>query len=115
MIKQLWKSEEVLDFAAAVSYAEGSIVSKTLFDKPAGSLTLFAIAEGQGIAEHKSPYDATVQVLEGVGEFQVGTNIYKVKAGEGLIMPAMVPHAVLTGSAFKMLLIMIRSKTEETA
>lgn len=115
MINQLWKPENVLSFAEAVSFAEGSIVSKTLFDKPAGSLTLFAIAEGQGIAEHKSPYDATVQVLEGAGEFQVGSNKYIVKAGEGLIMPAMVPHAVLPGKGFKMLLIMIRSKTEETA
>ena len=109
---QLWKTEEVLNFADSVTFASGSIVSKTLFDKPAGSLTLFAIAEGQGITEHKSPYDATVQVIEGEGEFQVATNIYKVKAGEGLIMPANVPHAVLPGKGFKMLLIMIRSKDE---
>lgn len=114
-MNQLWKPEKVLSFAEAVTYAEGSIVSKTLFDKPAGSLTLFAIAEGQGISEHKSPYDATVQVLDGEGSFQVGSNIYLVKAGEGLIMPAMIPHAVLPGKGLKMLLIMIRSKSEETA
>lgn len=114
-MSQLWKTENVLNFADAVKFSEGSIVSKTLFDKPAGSLTLFAIADGQGISEHKSPYDATVQVLEGEGKFQVGTNTYSVKAGEGLIMPAMIPHAVLPGNGFKMLLIMIRSKTEETA
>jgi quercetin dioxygenase-like cupin family protein len=111
-MNQLWETEQILNFATAVNYAEGSIVSKTLFDKPAGSLTLFAIAGGQGISEHKSPYDATVQVLEGEGEFQVGSNVYKVKAGEGLIMPAMIPHAVLPGAGFKMLLIMIRSKNE---
>ncbi|PKL44566.1 MAG: cupin domain-containing protein [Candidatus Riflebacteria bacterium HGW-Riflebacteria-1] len=109
---QVWKTEEVLNFADSVTFASGSIVSKTLFDKPAGSLTLFAIAEGQGIAEHKSPYDATVQVLDGEGEFQVAANVYKVKAGEGLIMPANVPHAVLPGQGFKMLLIMIRSKND---
>jgi quercetin dioxygenase-like cupin family protein len=109
---QVWKTEEVLNFADSVTFASGSIVSKTLFDKPAGSLTLFAIAEGQGIAEHKSPYDATVQVLDGEGEFQVAANVYKVKTGEGLIMPANVPHAVLPGQGFKMLLIMIRSKNE---
>lgn len=111
-MSQLWKPEQIINFATFVNYSEGSIVSKTLFDKPAGSLTLFAIAEGQGISEHKSPYDATVQVLEGEGSFQVGPNTYKVKAGEGLVMPAMIPHAVLPGSGFKMLLIMIRSKNE---
>lgn len=109
---QLWKPETVINLAGFVTFADGSIVSKTLLDKPAGSLTLFAIAAGQGITEHKSPYDATVQVLEGEGSFQVGSNIYKVKAGEGLIMPANIPHAVLPGEGFKMLLIMIRSKNE---
>lgn len=111
-MKQLWKPEIVISFADSVCFAEGSIVSKTLLDKTAGSLTLFAIAEGQGISEHKSPYDATVQVIEGEGSFQVGSNVHKVKTGEGLVMPANVPHAVLPGSAFKMLLIMIRSTNE---
>jgi quercetin dioxygenase-like cupin family protein len=67
------------------------------------------MAQGQGIAEHKSPFDATVNVIEGTARFQVGENIHEVKSGEGLIMPAHIPHAVLPGSAFKMLLIMIRS------
>ncbi len=111
-MSQLWKPETVVNFAEFVTYAEGSIVSKTLMDKPAGSLTLFAIAKGQGISEHKSPYDATVQVIEGEGSFQVAENVYKVKAGEGLVMPANIPHAVLPGEGFKMLLIMIRSKNE---
>ncbi|GAB4283667.1 MAG: cupin domain-containing protein [Candidatus Rifleibacteriota bacterium] len=109
MNNQVWKPETVLNFKDSIQYAEGSIVSKTLFDKSAGSLTLFAIAEGQGIKEHESMYDATVQIIEGEASFQVGQNIYQVKEGEGLIMPAKVPHAVLPGKAFKMLLIMIRS------
>ncbi len=111
-MNQLWKPETVINLAEFVTFADGSIVSKTLLDKPAGSLTLFAIAKGQGISEHKSPYDATVQVIEGEGSFQVGNNVYKVKAGEGLIMPANSPHAVLPGEGFKMLLIMIRSKND---
>ena len=112
MSEQVWKPEEVINFKDEVSYANGAIVSKTLFDKPAGSLTLFAIAEGQGIKEHKSPYDATVHVVDGEASFQVAEKIYELKAGDALIMPADVPHAVLPGSAFKMLLIMIRSKSE---
>ncbi|MDD3146868.1 MAG: cupin domain-containing protein [Candidatus Riflebacteria bacterium] len=109
---QMWKPETVINLAESVTFADGSIVSKTLLDKPAGSLTLFAIAKGQGISEHKSPYDATVQVIEGEGSFQVGSNVYKVSTGEGLVMPANVPHAVLPGEGFKMLLIMIRSKND---
>lgn len=112
MSEQIWKPEEVINFKDYVSYASGAIVSKTLIDKPAGSLTLFAIAEGQGIKEHKSAYDATVQIVDGEAKFQVADKQYELKSGEALTMPADIPHAVLPGSAFKMLLIMIRSKSE---
>ena len=110
MTKQLWKTNQVINFAEFVEYADGSIVSKTLFDKEAGSLTLFAFGEGQGITEHESPFDATVQVLDGKGKFIVGGEEYIIKAGEGMIMPANIPHAVKADSKFKMLLIMIRQK-----
>lgn len=55
MTEQAWKPDNVINLADSIQYAEGSIVSITLFDKTNGSLTLFAIAKGQGIAEHKSP------------------------------------------------------------
>ncbi len=108
MSNPVWSPKKVINYSEFVSYSEGSIVSKTLFDKPSGSLTLFAIAEGQGIAEHKSPFDATVNVLDGEGVFEIEGEEFVVKAGEALIMPAMVPHAVKAGKAFKFLLIMIR-------
>lgn len=108
MTEQAWKPDNVINLADSIQYAEGSIVSKTLFDKTNGSLTLFAIAKGQGIAEHKSPYDATVQVIDGTGLFNVAGKQHTVKSGEALIMPATVPHAVEAGENFKMLLIMIR-------
>lgn len=109
MANQVWGSEEVVCFKELVPYADGSIVSKTLFDKQAGSLTLFSIAEGQGIKEHKSMYDATIHVIDGEGLFNVAGKEYTVAAGQGLIMPANIEHAVMPGKAFKMLLIMVRS------
>ena len=84
-----------IPLAAAVQYADGSVVSKTLLDKKAGTLTLFAFDAGQGLSEHTAPYDATVQILDGEGELT--------------IMPANVPHDVRAEQRFKMLLIMIRS------
>lgn len=95
--------------AAMVEYAPGSVVSRTLLDKKAGTLTLFAFDAGQGLSEHTSPYDATVQVVEGEGEFTVGGTAHTLAAGSMLIMPANVPHSVRARERFKMLLIMIRS------
>lgn len=97
-----------IDLAAEIQYAANSVVSKTLLDKKTGTLTLFAFDAGQGLSEHTSPYDATVQVLEGEATLTIGGKIVKVKAGELVIMPATVPHAVQAECRFKMLLIMIR-------
>jgi quercetin dioxygenase-like cupin family protein len=96
--------------AASVAYAPGAIVSKTLLDRKAGSLTLFAFDTGQGLSEHTSPYDATVLVLEGEATLHIGGKVVRAAAGELVVMPAHVPHDVRAGQPFKMLLIMIREQ-----
>jgi quercetin dioxygenase-like cupin family protein len=97
-----------IDLAAHVEYAAGSVVSKTLLDKRTGTLTLFSFDTGQGLSEHTSPYDATVQVLDGEAELVIGGNPVRARAGQLVIMPAGVPHSVRASQRFKMLLIMIR-------
>ena len=99
---------KVIQLAGAVKYASNSIVSKTLLDKKTGTLTLFAFDAGQGLSEHVSPYDATVLVTEGEAQLVIGGKPVAAKAGELVIMPANVPHAVRAEQRFKMLLIMIR-------
>lgn len=97
-----------LELASGVDYAAGAVVSKTILDKKTGTLTLFAFDRGQGLSEHTSPYDATVQILDGTAELTVGGKPYEVKTGQLFIMPASVPHSLKAVERFKMLLIMIR-------
>jgi len=93
-----------------VNYAAGSVVSKTLIDQKVGTLTLFAFEAGQGLSEHTAPYDAVVQILDGEAELVIAGKPVKARAGELVIMPAGVPHAVRSVQRFKMLLTMIRGK-----
>jgi quercetin dioxygenase-like cupin family protein len=92
-----------------IDYAEDSIVSKTILDKPVGTITLFAFDEGQKLSEHTAPYDAVVQVIDGQGTLTIGGEQVTVGAGEIVIMPGNVPHAVTAEERFKMLLTMIRA------
>jgi len=101
---------EVLDLAGLVNYARESIVSRTLLENKAGTVTLFAFDAGQGLSEHTAPFDALVQVLDGHGRFTVGGRPSTVRTGQVLLMPANVPHAVQAGQRFKMLLTMLRAK-----
>jgi len=92
-----------------VEYANDSIVSKTVLDKTAGTVTLFAFDKGQRLSEHKASYDAAVQVIDGTGRFTIGGKDVNVSAGQIIVMPADIPHAVTAEEKFKMLLIMIRA------
>jgi quercetin dioxygenase-like cupin family protein len=94
--------------ATLVDYAEGSIVSRTLAKSKAGTITLFAFDAGQALSEHSTPFDAFVQLLDGEAELVIGGKPVAVTAGETVVMPADVPHAVHATARFKMLLTMIR-------
>ncbi|GAB4269225.1 MAG: cupin domain-containing protein [Deferrisomatales bacterium] len=100
---------EVIRLVDHVPYAEGAIVSKTLVDKKAGTVTLFAFDAGQNLSEHTAPFDAAVQVLDGEATLVVGGKTLRPGAGELVIMPAHVPHSVRAERRFKMLLTLIRS------
>ena len=92
-----------------VQYQPGAVVSRTLIDKKIGTLTLFAFDEGQGLSEHTAPFDAFVQIVDGAADITIGGEDHRVSAGEMIIMPANVPHALRAVGRFKMLLVMIRA------
>ena len=93
-----------------VDYSSGSVVSKTLVDKKAGTLTLFSFDAGQGLSEHTAPFDAVVLIIDGEAELTIGGKPVVAKAGELVIMPAGTPHSLRAVKQFKMLLTMIREK-----
>ncbi len=100
---------QVAKIAEFVNYQDGAVVSREIVRKPAGSVTLFAFDEGQGLSEHTAPFDALVQVLEGEAENMVSGKSHHLQGGEMILLPAGQPHALKAIKRFKMLLTMIRS------
>lgn len=99
--------DEVLRLTDQIEVREGEVVSKTLAQNGAVSITLFAFAEGEEISTHASKGDAFVQVLEGSGRYTVGDTEHIVSAGESIIMPAGIPHAIYALESFKWLLTVV--------
>lgn len=97
----------VLPFADQVVYQKGQIVSKTLAQNKAISLTLFAFDKGEEISSHESDGDAMVIALDGVGKVTVDGEEFTLNAGESIIMPAKKPHAVFAAEQFKMFLAVV--------
>ncbi len=101
------EQDTVLSLAGQVEAQPGQIVSRTLAQNRAVSVTLFAFAQGEEISTHDSIGDAMVTVLEGTGRFTVGGKEHFCHAGEVLVMPATVPHAVYAPEPFKMMLTVV--------
>jgi quercetin dioxygenase-like cupin family protein len=100
---------EAANLSELIAFQAGSVVSRTLVNKKTGTVTLFAFDQGQGLSEHTAPYDALVYVIEGVTEITISGNTQRLSAGDVVVMPAGEPHALHGVSAFKMLLVMIKS------
>ena len=100
----------VLALTDQVDYLPGQIVSKTLAQNNYHSLTLFAFDKGEEISSHESGGDAMVTALDGVGRITIDGNEYLLHAGETIIMPAKVPHAVFAEEQFKMFLAVLFPK-----
>ena len=92
-----------------IDYQKGSVVSRTIVDKEAGTITLFAFDEGQGLSEHTAPFDALVYNLDGEVEVTISGKAVRLKKGEMVIMPANEPHGLKATKRFKMLLTMIKA------
>ena len=100
---------EVLHIADLVAYQDGSVVSRQVTKSDSGNVTLFAFDAGQELSEHTSPYDALAHVLEGRAAIRIGGKPFDLSAGDAIIMPADVPHALRASARFKMLLTMIHT------
>lgn len=94
----------VLELAGQVEYMPGQIVSKTLAQNKQHSLTLFAFEQGEEISSHESSGDAFIHVLDGKAKITIDGTDYLLRAGEAIVMPARLPHAVYAAERFKMLL-----------
>lgn len=101
------KKSEVLKLKDEVSYQEGQIVSKTLIQNSAVSVTLFSFDKGEEISAHESKGDAFVTCIDGLGQVTIDGIDYELKEGDSIVMPAGHPHAVFGKDRFKMMLVVV--------
>jgi quercetin dioxygenase-like cupin family protein len=99
----------VMHLTEMAAYQDGAIVSRQITKAPAGNVTLFAFDAGQELSEHTAPFDALVHVLDGEAEVTIAGQVFRLRAGDALVLPAGQPHAVKAIARFKMLLTMIRA------
>lgn len=100
---------QALPLANLVEYQPGSVVSREIISQKAGTVSVFAFDEGQGLSEHTAPFDALVYVIDGETEVTISGKKNTLGKGQMIIMPANEPHALKAVKPYKMMLVMIRS------
>lgn len=106
---------ETLALATLIAPTEHGIASRVLAKTTGGTVTLFAFDAGQGLSEHTAPFDALVMVLSGALELTIGHQPLRAVPGTIVRMPANVPHAVDATEPARMLLVMLRERTDLAA
>ncbi|NOS84904.1 MAG: cupin domain-containing protein [Ignavibacteria bacterium] len=101
---------EKINLNKLLEYQQGAVVSRVLLKKKTGNITLFAFDKGEGLSEHTAPFDAFVQIIDGESEVTVSGKQYLLNGGDSIIMPAGVTHSLKAVTAFKMILVMIKSE-----
>ena len=104
-----FEKAKVFIFGESIDYSDGGIVSKTILKKQTGNISLFSFAKGEALSEHTAPFDAMITVVDGSGEVVIGGKSFILEAGQSIIMPANITHAVNAVEKFKMVLTMIKS------
>lgn len=102
-------NDALFDANTQLDYQTVAIVSRVVLKQPSGSVTAFAFDARQELSEHTSPYEALIQVLEGEAEITIGGEPHQVRAGQMIVLPGRVPHAVKAPRQFKMVLTMLRT------
>ena len=97
----------VLTMKEQVAYQPGQVVSKTLAQNDAVSVTLFAFDKGEEISTHESGGDALVLCLDGEGCITVVGVEPILPEGECILMPARPPPAEFGQERFKMLRVVV--------
>jgi quercetin dioxygenase-like cupin family protein len=96
-----------------IEYVPNAVVSKTIIKKTTGNITVSSFATGEELAEKTSPFDIYIQIIDGAAEVIIDEKTYKLKLGEGIIIPAHTSHCFNANEQFKMISTIIKSGYEE--
>lgn len=96
-----------------IEYVPNAVVSKTIIKKTTGNITVTSFDEGEELEEKILPFDCYIQIIDGTAEVVINKKKYKLRLGEGIVIPAHTSHCFNANEQFKMISTIIKSGYEE--
>ena len=96
-----------------IEYLPNAVVSKTIIKKVTGNVTASSFDAGEELDEKRSPFDTYIQIIDGVAKITVDKKKFKLKLGDGMVIPAHSTHHFNANEQFKMISTVIKSGYED--
>lgn len=96
-----------------IEYIPNAVVSKTIIKKVTGNVTASSFDAGEELDEKRSPFDTYIQIIDGVAELTIDKKKFKLKLGDGMVIPAHSNHQFNANQQFKMISTVIKSGYED--
>lgn len=107
------KKESAHIIIEIIEYMPNAVVTKTIIKRSTGNITVTSFDAGEELAEKFSPFDTYIQIIDGTAELTINKKLFKLKLGEGIIIPAHARHNFNANEQFKMISTVIKSGYED--
>jgi len=96
-----------------LEYVPHTVLSKNIIKRATGNVTISSFDKGEELAEKIFPYDNYIQIIDGAAEVIINKKNYKLKLGEGIVIPAFSKYCFNARNQFKMISTIIKSGYED--
>jgi quercetin dioxygenase-like cupin family protein len=97
------------NFADHARLPENGILSRTVQNDDRSKIIQFCFAPGQELSVRTAPFPATIYIVQGEAELQLGPDRMPVQAGAFAYMPAQLEHAIRAKTEVVMLLTLLKN------
>jgi quercetin dioxygenase-like cupin family protein len=97
-----------LDFSRLVRVQKGRVVHRPLAENDRVTISLYAMDRGESFDTQSCPGDACFHVLDGEARLNIGGKEVTTTAGQAVVIPADVPHALEAVAPLKLLFTLVR-------
>jgi quercetin dioxygenase-like cupin family protein len=111
-IREIEKSKPHI-IVEILEYVPNSTLIKTIIKKTTGNITVTSMDAGEELAEKTSPFDMFIQIIHGTAQLDIKDKKYKLRLGEGIVIPAHASHCFHANEQFKMISTIIKSGYED--
>jgi quercetin dioxygenase-like cupin family protein len=105
---------DIINLEKSADFSAEKFSPSRLIEKKEVQMVLLAFEPGQGVPAHKTPVDVFFQVVKGAVEITIGEETREVAAGNIVLSPANIPHAIMNSSGERAAVLVVKTPNPQS-